>query len=204
VGTVLKVILKSSLESMEQVVISSGLTDSFNPSLAIDTEDNVHVVWDKGEANRTQIYYAVYGNGVWSQQTPLTSGETAAENPSVTVASVGTVYVLYDKNDGQIYMIEYSNGWSREKKLTASGENTYPSVRWSFSNNPLNGLGGRIDYLWTSRERDQISVRYGNILIHRGHVEKAGSPLTLLGLAIAGVAVAAALSLILLHRKRST
>ncbi len=187
----------------EQIVLSSGLTDSFNPSLAIDRLDRVYVVWDKGEASRTQIYYAVYDAGTWSQQIPLTSGEVGAENPSVAVDAQGTVYAFYDKTDGQIYLRRYLGVWSLEERLTFSGENSYPSVRWSFNNNPLSDAGGRVDYVWTSKEGESVRVFYSQLVIQQQPIQKAEDYSLLLNLGTAGIVAGAILFLLVLYRKRS-
>ena len=145
--------------------MSSGLTDSFNPTMAVDESGRVYVIWDKGEARQTQIYYAMYRDGAWSQQIPITSGELGAENPSVAIDNLGTIHVFYDKTDGQIYLRELSGSWSNEVRLTSSGRNTFPSVRWSYNNNPFNSEGGKLEYVWTSEENGQLGVKYSSLPI---------------------------------------
>jgi hypothetical protein len=188
----------------EQVVLSSGLTDSFNPTLAIDRKDNVYVAWDKGEGPQTQIYYAVYSAGAWSQQTPLTSGDEAAENPSAAIDALGTLYVFYDKTDGQIYLREHVNTWSPEERLTAAGENLYPSVRWSFHNNPLSDAGGRIDYVWTSKDEGQTSVKYSQLTIQQPTTPANERYPMMLGLSLVGIIIGATLFFLILYRRRKT
>jgi len=144
----------------EQLLLSSGSEDAFNPSIAIDSKDNVYIVWDAGEGPRTQIYYAVYHEGKWSEQEPLTSGGADARNPSVAVDARDAVYVLYDKTDGQVYVRRFFGAWSAEEMLTISGENTFPSVRWSFYNNPFNAAGGQVDYVWTSIQAEVANLMY--------------------------------------------
>ena len=187
----------------EQVVLSSGLTDSFNPTIAVDPSDQVYVAWDKGEANRTRIYYAMFSGGAWSQQAPLTSADSAAENPSITVDAEGNVYVFYDKADGQIHMVERLAGtWSNEKGLTTTGVNEYPSVRWSYNNNPLNGASGSIDLLWTSEENGKMSVQFSSLVLHETPpATENGNLPYYVGLAVCTL-VAASLFFILLHRRR--
>ena len=139
--------------------------DAFNPSIAIDSKNNVYVVWDAGEGPRTQIYYAVYQDGEWSEQASITSGDAAAKNPSIAVDAEGALYVLYDKSDGQIYLRRFAGVWFTEEALTTSGENTFPSVRWSLNNNPFNAAGGQIDCVWTSKQGKVISLMYNALPI---------------------------------------
>jgi hypothetical protein len=184
------------------MILSSGLTDSLNPSLAVDRLGRVYVFWDKGEAGQTQIYFALFNNGAWSGQIPITSGDLGAENPSVAVDNVGTVYVFYEKTDGEIYLREYSERWSDETRLTSSGRNTFPSVRWSYNNNPLNSENGKIEYVWTSEENGAFSLDYSKLAIMQ-----VTRPATNLGLfanpvAIIGAFVAVAALVTFYHRRR--
>ncbi len=142
-----------------QVVLSSPSADAYNPSLAIDSKGRVFVVWDEGQGPITQIYYSVYGGAGWSHETPITVGPSA-QNPSIAIDGQDNVYVIYDKSDGQIYLKKFDGAWSPEEIVTSSGVNTYPTLRWSFLNNPYSGPGGRIDLAWTSKEGGISSVKY--------------------------------------------
>ena len=186
----------------DQVSLSLGTTDSFNPSLAVDPKDNIYVAWEKVEGQTWQIYYSVYRQGEWSPQYPLTSGSLSSQNPSVGTDLLGTVYVFYEKTDGQIYLRKYSESWSDEVALTSSGMNTFPSVRWSYNNNPFNGEGGKIEYVWTSEENGQLSVKYSSLPIARA----AELPATnLVEFASAGAIIVALLGvsvILVLYRRR--
>ncbi len=143
----------------KQIVLSPPLTDAYNPSMAIDSRGRIYIVWDEGKGPLTRIHYSVFDGSDWSEPVALTVGPSA-QNPSVAVDAQGRAYVFYEKSDGQIYLRKYDQVWSSEQKLTSSGENTYPSVRWSFNNNPLNGANGRIDFVWSSKEAGLLSVKY--------------------------------------------
>jgi hypothetical protein len=181
-----------------QLVLSSGLEDAFNPSIAVDSRDDVYVVWDAGQGPRTQIYYAAFKAGEWSEQESLTSGDAGARNPSIAIDAQDSVYVFYDKSDGQIYLKEFSGSWVPEEKLTETGENTFPSVRWSYYSNPSSGAGGQIDYVWTSANVNVTSLMYSEMSI----VEKPGSRrqpfnFELAAIAVTGILVLAILPIIL-------
>lgn len=148
-----------------QTILSSASADSYNPSMAMNSKGQVFVVWDEGQGPITQIYYSVYDGSSWTQEVPLTKGP-GAENPSIATDRQDRVYVVYDKSDGQIYLITYDGAkWSAEEQIPSSGVNTYPSLRWSFLNNPLAGPGGTIDLVWTSKEGSISNVRYNPIKI---------------------------------------
>ncbi len=179
----------------KQVVLSPPLTDAFNPSMAIDSKGRIYVVWDEGQGPLTQIYYSVFSGSVWSEQVALTSGPSA-QNPSIAVDTQNNVYVFYEKSDGQIYLRQYDRSWSPEQRLTTSGENTYPSARWSFNNNPFIGLGGRIDFVWTSKEDGLLSVKYAWLSINQSQTVTSVLPVGSAfetGLAVATVATVAVL-----------
>lgn len=174
-----------------QQILSSGVEDAFNPSMAIDSKDAVYVAWDAGTGPRTQIYYTVYRAGQWSEQESLTSGESGARNPSIAVDAQDSVYAFYDKTDGQIYLRKYSSGWEPEEKLTESAENTFPSVRWSYCNNPSSGAGGQVDYVWTSTNADVTSLMYNGMHITEkpgfGHLNLQPFNIQLAAIAVAGI-----------------
>lgn len=189
----------------EQIVLSSGLTDSFNPTIAIDRNDDVYVVWDKGEAGQTQIYYSVFRNGAWSPQTQLTSGNEGAENPTVAVDAQGRVYVFYDKTDGQIYGLKYTTSWSPETRLTSEGENKYPSVRWSYYNNPATETDGTVDFVWTSKQAGITKVLFAKLTVSSPPSGDEGTVpfITTPGIVVA-IAVGATLLLIASVRGRAS
>jgi len=145
-----------------QTILSFGPEDAFNPTIAVDNADRVYVAWDQGEGTRTRIYHSVRTDGVWSIPLAITSDEPGAENPSVAIDSGNRVYILFDKNDGQIYRLTYANGkWSPEDRVTPQGDNSFPSVRWSYHNNPSNGLNGTLDYVWVSKQGGIAREMYG-------------------------------------------
>lgn len=148
-----------------QMVLSPALTDAYNPTMAINSKGQIYVVWDEGKGPLTQIYYSISDGGIWSGQVALTTG-VSAQNPSVAIDSQDKVYVFYEKSDGQIYNRIYDQSWSAEQTLTYSGLNTFPSVRWSYHNNPQNGSSGKVDFVWSSKEAGLQTVKYGGLSIN--------------------------------------
>ncbi len=142
-----------------QVALSSPSADAYNPSLAIDSKGTVFVVWDEGQGPITQIYYSMHSGSGWSHETPITIGPSA-QNPSIAIDRQDNVYVAYDKSDGQIYLRKFDSAWSPEEEITSLGVNTYPTLRWSFLNNPYSEAGGKVDLAWTSKEDGISKVKY--------------------------------------------
>jgi hypothetical protein len=76
------------------------------------------------------------------------------------------------------------------------------SVRWSYNNNPFNGEGGKVEYVWTSEENGQLGVKYSSLAIRQparlatnlGQFANAG--------AILGALVAVSVLLLRYQRRR--
>jgi hypothetical protein len=154
----------------DQRVLSFGRTDAVDPTMAIDTQNNVYVVWSQGNVTNSRLYFAELTGGKWSLPAPITSGAVDSEQPSIAVEDNGGLYAMYSKSDGQIYMNHFEAGvWSSEQRITSTGFNSYPSVRWSYYYNFLGEKAERLDYVWTSFDGTVASVRYGNTPISGPH-----------------------------------
>ncbi len=159
-----------------QIVLSSPSTDAYNPTLAIDSKGSIFVVWDEGRGPITQIFYSIGTGSRWLQEMPISTGP-AAQNPSIAIDKQDNVYVVYDKSDGQIYLRKYDGTWSSEQPITSTGVNTYPSLRWSFLNNPLSNAGGTIDIVWTSNDAGMSDVTYTSFSITSATSHQTTGPL---------------------------
>lgn len=185
----------------DRTVLSYGRNDAVDPTIAIDVQNNAYVVWSQGNVTHSQLYFRELSGGKWSLPTAITSGDVDSEEPSIAVEDDAGLYVMYAKGDGQIYINHFEAGvWSREQRVTSTGFNSYPSVRWSYYYNFLNEKAERLDYVWTSFEGIVSSVRYGNTPI-------SGPPHNGLGLTddtgyiVAGIAIIAASVLITIYKR---
>lgn len=86
-------------------------------------------------------------------------------------------------------------------RLTSTGRNTFPSVRWSYDNNPLNSESGKIEYVWTSDENGMLSLEYSNLAISQAIRPAANLELFANPVIIIGAFVAAA-TLLIFHQRR--
>jgi hypothetical protein len=178
----------------DHAVLSYGRNDSVDPTTAIDSENNLYVVWSQGDGTHNQIYFRERSEGKWSSPVAITSGDLGSEAPSIGVEGIAGLYVMYAKGDGQIYMNNLRAGvWSGEQRVTSAGFNSYPSVRWSYYYDSLNGKPERQDYVWTSLVGTVNSVQYGWVATSNFSSAEAGNaagPSYLLaGMAIAGISV---------------
>lgn len=194
-------VVNSTRDWDNQVVISSGESDSYNPTIAIDRQNTVHVVWDKLIEGATQLFYGRFDRNRWRPQLQLTSGSSSAENPSLAVDAAGNLVVFYDKRDGEIYMMSYSGGWGPEVKLTSSGRNIFPSVRWSYYNNHEDAWP-QLDLVWSHAIERNYEVRYVAIQAKHGPTEPAAQPFPF-PLLLAAAAIPVIVIGLLMLRKRS-
>jgi hypothetical protein len=182
-----------------RILLSYGRGDAVDPTTAIDYQNNVYVVWSQGDGTHNQLYFRELSGGKWSEPAAITSGDLGSEEPSIAVENDAGLYVTYAKGDGQIYVNHLRAGvWSGEQKLTSTGFNTYPSVRWSYYYNMLNKEAERLDYVWTSLAGTVSSVNYGDIPIVSPNETDKGTETVFL---MTGIAIAAITILITIHKR---
>jgi hypothetical protein len=91
--TDISVIVKNSSGWSDPYLISSGIYDSFNPRIVVDSRDNVHVVWEDYRLSQPQIFYIKRNaaNGQWSSDLfgtssiQVTKEAIAAKRPCLCV-----------------------------------------------------------------------------------------------------------------------
>lgn len=134
--------------------ISQLIFDDFQgefPSLVIDNQDNIHIVWHK-PTNRggyqgwvSLINYIKYNKNInnWEPMKTLSeenNNQTIA-SPSITLDSQGNIYVIWKRHNLKpISQIEYKNGsWQEIKELTMPFEwQGFPNMFYQ-KNQPKSG-----------------------------------------------------------------
>jgi hypothetical protein len=186
---------------VDHAVLSHGRTDAVDPSMAVDAQDHVNVVWSQGNVTQSQLYFAQLAQGKWSLPVSITSGQTSSVEPSIAAEGEAGLYVMYAKDNGQIYMKHREAGvWSLEEKMTSTGFNSYPSVRWSYYYNPQYSGSARLDYVWTSLQGTVSTVRYGSTPIPTSVQIRSGNA-ALTSYLAAGVAIVALGVLITVYKR---
>lgn len=112
----------------EVPVESSGNYNQRYSSLAIDSSNNVHVVWQGTSGASTtyeQIRYSKYSGGSWSPPINLTSGSRNQAGQGIVVDSSDNLHVIWfggvSSSIYQIRYVKYSGGsWSSITNLTSS------------------------------------------------------------------------------------
>jgi hypothetical protein len=135
---------------VEQVTTSSAAKSA--PSIAVDRNGDIHVVWHEGTAGLEQIYYGRKSGAFWDPPLPLTSSAYAKLHPSVGVDTSGRVHVAWWGKDAAtptvdqiFYRQRTAGGWQTQQQLTsesgllrdrvsiACDREANPNVAWSDS-----------------------------------------------------------------------
>jgi len=120
---------------------SDDLQNDF-PSLAIDNQDNLHLVWYRPYFNQclSEIKYLKYtaSTGSWDKTKNLDSNESCSQwviaSPSIALDSQGHLYVIWKRWNEKISQKKYSNSWEEVKNLNLGSQDSFAftNLLWSF------------------------------------------------------------------------
>jgi hypothetical protein len=111
-------------------------TPSQEPTLAIDSQDNLHCVW-KQYAGGYDIFYSKYNGISWSDPENISkqySSSNTANYPALVVDSKDYLHVVWDKNippgDCAIFYSYYNDTtWSTPYQISqTSGDDAFPAL----------------------------------------------------------------------------
>lgn len=157
-----------------QVVSTESTGSSYNPSIAVDSNGVVHVVWiyliDNGDSGLDQdVFYKTYSDDIWSVAELISSESNQnSEYPSIAVDSSGMVYIIWHEesdyagsgSDTDIfYKIFNGVTWSgtRAASTESTGNSYFPSIAISpdkavhvawFDGTPYEGSGWDLDIFY--------------------------------------------------------
>ena len=97
---------------------------SKNPSITVDSQNNLHLVFEDDREGNKELYYKTRLNsGTWSEDERLTDAEKASILPVIVADSQDNLHVLWiDQRHGNwevFYKIRTNAGWSPDQRLTA-------------------------------------------------------------------------------------
>ncbi len=100
---------------------------STDPSVAVDSSGNLHVVWTDDTSGHDEIYYKKGSNGgaIWTAGQKLTSTSGASEIPSIAVDSSGDLHLVWGDDTPGNYEIYYKKGSNGGANWTASQRITW-------------------------------------------------------------------------------
>jgi len=97
------------------------------PDISIDSNDNIHVVWDDGTPGYSEIYYkkSTDGGETWTADRRLTWTPDWSDNPDLAIDSTDAIHLVWqDYTPGffpEIYHKTTTDGgttWSTTKRIT--------------------------------------------------------------------------------------
>lgn len=112
-------------------------SDSDNPSVAVDSNRYVHVVWEDDNPGDYEIYYrrSTDGGVTWAGAKRLTWNAGDSRNPAIAIDADDYIHVVWDDDTPgrqEIYYRKSTNGgvgWTAVKRLTQlNGDSRSPSI----------------------------------------------------------------------------
>ena len=119
-------------------------SDSEFPKIAVDSSNNIHVVWYSDTPGNREIYYkrSTDGGGTWGSSRRLTWTSGSSYYPKIAVDSSDNIHVVwndYTPSNSEIYYKKSTNGgmtWGSSKRLTWNlGESAAPAIATDSSTN---------------------------------------------------------------------
>jgi len=172
--------------------------DSLSPSIVVDSSRRVHIAWDS--AGRIQYIQRATN---WSSIGTVSPPSLSALNPSLALDALSRLYAVWEASDGAIYSQVWNGSWSGATALSSGGTNHHPSVRWSQFDNPLCGPAGGIDVVWTEDLNGTRRLEYTRIEAPSGCPQHSAFTPGVLLAAIPALAVAGAIVVYVIHRRRN-
>ena len=129
-------------QATERLTWNSGQSE--NPSIASDSNDHIHLVWDDSTPGNAEVYYRSSTDGglSWNATSRLSWNAGASTYPFVAADSSDNLYLLWsDTTPGQ-YEIYYRRStdqgvsWSSTQRLTwNAGDSQNPKIAFDNSGN---------------------------------------------------------------------
>jgi len=131
------------------VNITSGAYEQYTPSIAIDSSNNIHIVWS-GESSTTPTYHQIRytkstdGGNTWNIPVNITSEYYEQFDPSIAIDSFNNIHIVwvgYTPDSPWRRQVRYAksiggNTWSSPIDITSEDYSQYvPTIGIDSSNN---------------------------------------------------------------------
>lgn len=126
------------------------------PSLAVNSQDTLHLAWTANGTGDRQVWYASYAHGVWSAAQKISETLGYSGFPSIAVDSQDRIHVAWYGFDGTYYQIYYrmkdAGRWEPQINVTGQAvDATNPALAVD-GNNDVHIVWYRINGKGTSFE----------------------------------------------------
>ena len=110
---------------------------TMDPSVIIDSDNKIHLVWKDAHTGIKNIYYKNYINGTWSSRTSISLTDNASDRPIISIDGQDNLFVVWEeKTDGIYYDIVYkkytnnTNTWEEIINVsnTSRIDSKHPSI----------------------------------------------------------------------------
>ena len=147
-----------------QESISDIADDQWAPAIAIDSNDNVHVVWSgKGWGDNPGVENIEYRRSIYSWETrvPVTDSSSEQWFPAMAIDSEDNVYVVWQSPDDIQYREKFGAYWLTQESITDVGDQGGASIAIDSENNVHvvwsgYGWGNNPDY-WNIQYREKTT-----------------------------------------------
>ena len=168
----------------EAVNVSHNDGDSFYPSIAVDSQDNIHIVWCDNTPGNEDIFYATKSKGgEWSEPANISNNSGDSEYPMLVADSQDTLHLAWcDFTQGN-WEILYSSkfkgdSWSEPLNISRNFSNSgVPALAVDKDDNLYlawnDDSPGNFDIFYVSKPRDGTWSKVVNI---SRTSEKSGDP----------------------------
>jgi len=129
----------------------AGATDQYAPDIAVDSNDNIYIVWADERNGNKDVYaqkYDLTGAALWAADKLINTdaGATDQYSPAIAIDSNDIIYIVWtdERNDNQdIYAQKYdvdgNNSWTEDVRVnidTGSSAQYNPDVTIDTTTNP--------------------------------------------------------------------
>jgi hypothetical protein len=159
-------------DSTHETMLTTSTGTADLVSLAVDTADNVHIVWRDSRPGVEEVFWKYWNGSSWSTDSLLSPDDDAvSEYPSIAADKLGNVHCVWqDWRSGfdEVYYRKWtpSGGWQTETSLTPpdSLESGNPSVAADSLVHVVWGdeSDGQVHYRrWNSGWEDEVVISDG-------------------------------------------